>query len=282
MIKITGRSLEAILDRRVVWNKTVLYEGFQNGVKRLLTENAINPEIPARQIPNLVFRDSTDPVITSLGVDTQFYGENLYDAIKMLCEDNDVGFKITLENGQMIFQLYYGVYRTEDQTAVPLVEFSGRLDNLTGSNYAFSMVNLKNTAKVVDKLEKVTEDEPDPVVTDVTIDNLATGLARRELFFNSTGLSRTYEDGTEMSPEDYLSQLQMQGFQELYDTVDIEAFDGELDASHEYVYGRDFFLGDVVQFENSYGMRAMVRVTEVIHTHDSTGEKIIPSFVTVI
>ena len=280
-LKVTGRSLESLLDRRVVWNKTVLTGNFQNGIKRLLNENAINPTNPARQIPGLVFRDSVDPAITALEINTQFYGEGLYDAILTLCTEQQLGFRIVLEGTQMIFELYDGVDRSDSQTVRPMIEFSGRMDNLTGSNYAFSMAGFKNTAKVVDKMETVVDDEDPPVVTEVTIDDTATGLNRREVFYNTSGISKTYEDGTDIPANVYLAQLQQQGLEGLYATTNFEVFDGELDATHEYVYGRDFLLGDIVQFENAYNMRSTVRVVEVIRSQEISGERIIPSFSTV-
>ena len=42
-ITITGRSLESILDRRIVWNKTSLSGSFQDGIEKLLNENVISP-----------------------------------------------------------------------------------------------------------------------------------------------------------------------------------------------------------------------------------------------
>ena len=44
-IKITGRSLESILKRRVVWGHKALNGNFQNGIKTLLEEAIINPSI---------------------------------------------------------------------------------------------------------------------------------------------------------------------------------------------------------------------------------------------
>ena len=43
MVTITGRSLESILDRRIVWGVKNLNGGFQEGIKTLITENIINP-----------------------------------------------------------------------------------------------------------------------------------------------------------------------------------------------------------------------------------------------
>ena len=35
---VTGRSLESILERRIIWKQTILSGNFQNGIKKLLDE----------------------------------------------------------------------------------------------------------------------------------------------------------------------------------------------------------------------------------------------------
>ena len=41
---VTGRSLESILERRIIWKQTILSGNFQNGIKKLLDENIIYEE----------------------------------------------------------------------------------------------------------------------------------------------------------------------------------------------------------------------------------------------
>ena len=131
---ITGRDLTSILDRRIVWQQTQCNGDFQNQIKKLLNENVISPTDSARRIPNLIFQASTDPKITSLTVDTQFTGDNIFESIKKLCKHERVGFKITLNsNKQMVFKLYMGVDRTFNQTENTAIEFSPRFDNLFNS-----------------------------------------------------------------------------------------------------------------------------------------------------
>lgn len=42
-VTVTGRSLESILDRRIVWGQKLLSGNLQNGIKTLLNENIISP-----------------------------------------------------------------------------------------------------------------------------------------------------------------------------------------------------------------------------------------------
>lgn len=49
---VTGRSLESILERRIIWKQTILSGNFQNGIKKLLDENIINPSDASRKVEN--------------------------------------------------------------------------------------------------------------------------------------------------------------------------------------------------------------------------------------
>ena len=105
-IKITGRSLESILDRRIVWAQTDISGNLQNGIKRLLNENIINPTIADRRIPNFIFEDSDDPEVTKLTMENQYTGDNLLDIIQTLCETKGlIGIIINKLNTYVVLQL---------------------------------------------------------------------------------------------------------------------------------------------------------------------------------
>ena len=53
-VTVTGRSLESILDRRIVWGQKLLSGNLQNGIKTLLNENVISPSDSNRKIPNFI------------------------------------------------------------------------------------------------------------------------------------------------------------------------------------------------------------------------------------
>ena len=55
---VTGRSLESILERRIIWKQTILSGNFQNGIKKLLDENIINPSDASRKVEGLIFEAS--------------------------------------------------------------------------------------------------------------------------------------------------------------------------------------------------------------------------------
>jgi hypothetical protein len=83
-ITVTGRSLESILDRRIVWGQRTVAGNFQNAIRDLLNDSIISPSDSDRKIDNFIFEETADEYITQLTIDAQFTGDNLYDVIKAL------------------------------------------------------------------------------------------------------------------------------------------------------------------------------------------------------
>lgn len=176
---VTGRSLESILERRIIWKQTILSGNFQNGIKKLLDENIINPSDASRKVERLIFEASTDPAITGLTVDAQFTGDNLYDAIKKLCDSKNIGFRIKLsDDNKFVFKLYAGADRSYDQFTNPYVIFSPKFENVINTNYLESKKTLKTVTLVAGEGEGA-----DRKTTTVACSSGAgTGLNRRELY----------------------------------------------------------------------------------------------------
>lgn len=269
-IKIVGNSLESILKRRIVWVQTTINGNLQDGVKKLLDDAFINPSIPERKIDNFVFKYSTDPAITELKIIAQFTGDEVYEAIKSMCDPYDVGFKITLnDKNQFEFELYKGVDRSYNQMTNPYVIFSPNFDNIVDSNYLESSANYKNVTLIggegegTDRIFAVTGE--------------GSGLDRRELFTDARDLST--KNGKEtISESEYQSQLIERGKSKLAENKKELSFDGQVEAIEPFAYGKDFFMGDVVQLENEYGFGVTARVTEFIRSYSASGIKCYPTF----
>ena len=272
--KVTGRSLESILNRRIIWKQTTLSGGFQNGIKRLLMENIISPEDPDRKIPNFIFEESSDLSILNLSVDAQFWGGFLYDAIQGLCEANGIGFKITLsDNNEFVFKLYSGVDRSYTQNINPIVSFSTSLDNLQNTNYFHSKANHRTISLVAGEGEGA--DKISIQVALPEIDN--TGLNRRELFTDASDVSRNTDEGL-LDIDRYATLLAQKGIIDLLNNQQVSSFDGTVIPTINYVYGKDFFMGDIVQMENEYKLKGRTRVVELIISEDLSGRNKYPTF----
>ena len=72
---VTGRSLESILERRIIWGQRIFTGNLQNGIQTMLNECIISPSIEDRKIANFVFVASADSKITDLKIDHQYTGD---------------------------------------------------------------------------------------------------------------------------------------------------------------------------------------------------------------
>lgn len=171
---VTGRSLESILERRIIWGQRIFNGNLQNGIQTMLNECIISPSIADRKISNFVFVPSTDPKITSLKIDNQYTGDCLYDVVKGLCEENNIGFKIVLtDENKFAFSLYAGVDRSYEQTENPYVVFSPNFENIINSNYYSSRASFRNVTLIAGEGEGASRR--------TVIVGSASGLDRREL-----------------------------------------------------------------------------------------------------
>lgn len=294
-LTVTGRSLESLLERRIIWGYRQCHGDLQKSIRNLLNQNAISPSNSDRKIPNLVFRETTDTRITTLTIETQYFGDNLYEAIYGICEEKKIGFRILPDftNKQMIFELYAGEDRAYGQTKNPYVIFSPSFDNFLSSNYIESKKALKNATLIGGSGEGSSR-----TTTEVTGENYGTGLDRREVFTDDSGASDdvdTYdiEHNEDLGEEEktaiiaamqqqatanMIAEMQQKGKEELAKTSITQSFEGEVEARIQFIYKRDFTIGDLVQIQNEYGQSGKARVSEIVFSEDTTGESMTPTF----
>lgn len=269
-IIVTGRSLESILERRIVWGQRVLTGNLQVAIQTLLNESIISPVIADRKIDNFIFEPSSDPKVTNLKIDTQFTGDNLYVVVKNLCQLNDLGFKIVLnEHNQFVFSLYAGVDRSYEQTENPYVIFSPDFENIIDSNYFTSKANFKNITLVAGEGEGVSRK--------TTTVGSGVGLNRRELFTDARDISSNVDGGT-LTDEEYTEKLKARGNKKLFEHTAITALEGEVETTRSFKYGEDFFIGDIVQIANEYGHEGRAYISEIIISQSEDGVSTYPTF----
>lgn len=274
-LTVSGRSLESILDRRIIWKRKRLSGNLQNGIETLLNECIISPSISRRQIDNFIFTASTDTRITSLTVSAEYTGDNLYDVISELCEKYGLGFKITLNaDSQFVFKLYIGDDRSYSQSDNPYVVFSPTFENIINSNYLESKASLKNLTLI--------GGEGEGSARIYTTTGSAKGLDRRELFTDARDISSDTDDGGTLKDWEYKRLLKQRGKEKLAENIAITSFEGEAETSIMFQYGIDFFMGDIVQIANEYGHEMDARITEVVNSTDDSGHTVYPTFEAVI
>lgn len=269
-LTISGRSLESLLDRRIIWNQTVVTGNLQNAVKSIINDNIISPSISDRKIDGFIYTDTTDEYITGLEIDAQYTGDIIYDVIVSLCEDNEMGFQVILNDDlEFEMKLYRGEDRSYDQTNNPYVVFSPKFENIANSNYLDSYKTLKNVTLVAGEGEGASR----KTLSVGTV----TGIERREIYTDARDISSDTEEGT-LTPTEYNNQLEQRGKEKLAENKATKSFEGKMETSQMFKYGEDFFLGDIVQIANEYGIEGKARVTEIIYSQSKTGIEIYPTF----
>lgn len=283
---VSGRSLESLLFRRIVWDQTILNKDtleadaayVQDAVKKLLMDNAISPTDTNRELP-LIFGVSEDPDITDLTFDSaQFTGNTLYDAVKQFADAFDIGFKIELDEGDMIFSLYAGKDRSFNQSDRPFVVYSDDFDNIISSNFKNNTTNYSNVALVAGEGEGSERKK----IKYYSGDTEPSGMSRYELFVDARDVSSTVDDGeggsTQLTDEEYEQQLETRGSSKLAEVEDDWSFDAQIDTINSYQYGTDYELGDILQLIGILSIQGQIRITEFIRCMDTSGYSAYPQF----
>lgn len=262
---ITGYCLKSILNRRIIPNQTVLNGEVVSCIQQLINENIINPENNSRKVNNFILGNNT--IINTYTMKQQITGKNLGEAITDICTTYGYGYDVHIKDGNFVFTIYEGADRSYDQVVNPYVVISSQYDNLLSSDYKVNTDNFANVAVVAGEGEGTARKK-------VTIGD-ASGLSRYEIWVDSRNTSTN--DG-EISDEEYTELLIQEGEEKLSELQLTTSFSGEIDSTINYVFNQDYFLGDIVQVENDYGIRAKTRIIEIIESEDDTGSSIIPTF----
>ena len=293
---VTGRSLESILDRRVATNAATMSGNIQNIIFAILRNEVINSG-SIRAFPGFKLKASTDSRITGITIsELNVRGENVYDIICRLCQTYKLGWRILPSGaGGFEFELYMGADRSYNQNKNPYVVFSPSFENLLNSNYIKSFKSYKNAIYAVGTYQKevivknkykddngewVVEEQTTYEEAEVTTwgyseSNTPSGLTRREMFVDNGGVN----DGEQGGSADTWNAINHQkAITELSEHQTTTAFEGELEATRQYVYGEDFTIGDIVQVENEFGITGTVYISEIVFSQDANGITITPTF----
>lgn len=265
---VTGRCLKSIVARRIVWQQTTLYGKVEIALRQILTENAINPTNSLRKITKLKLGEIKGFTET---LEKQVTGDNVAIFIEEVCTAYGLGWDIYIKGNYFIFELYKGTDRSYNQSENPFVVFSSDFDNLLTTDYQFDKTNYKNVALVAGEGEGL---DRRTVIVGNTSD-----LDRYEVYVDSRNSSSN--DGS-ITDTEYNQILTEEGHEALEsDEYSItENIEGEIETSSNYQINKDYFLGDIVEVINEYGIETTPRIVEIIESEDENGSSTIPTFST--
>lgn len=278
MLKISGRSLEALLAERTARNtfasltttpKWVL-TGTPGNIARQIFDEILrnNSNFPDDELPFLVagslfppgsIEEPDDVITIELGLGT------VYQAIQEICNAYSLGFRIVrnFDQSELYFDIYSGNDRTTLQTSLAPVVFAPNLDNLTNISEITSTANYRNVAYVF-------HPNGTQIVTADGVSVEVEGFERRVLTVDASDID--LPAGTALN-----NALAQRGRDELAKNRPIQAFDGELPINSPYRYEIDYQLGDLLEMRNLDGVTNQMRVTEQIFVSDEQGERKYPT-----
>lgn len=285
---VKGRSLECLLERRIVWEQTQINQNIQDAIWGLVDAAMINPQgtvwPPYRKVNNMLWTYSNDPLVTTPIVKGQYLQNDLYEVVTGLCKEVSVGIKIILDASNYFeVSVYAGKDRSYAQSTNPYVVFSPTFENLLNSDYLHSIRYFKTLSLI---LGHITDDGQFFRATKgITVPNWTTftGIYHRELGVDATHIPRyLVGTSTQISDSVFTDQIREYGFQKLLENGIVSQFDGQADTTNSYKYRTDFFLGDIIQVENEYGLTGRSRITEVTISENLSGRAIYPTFEKII
>lgn len=286
MIVAAGRFVKSILDRRIIYNlsgtsntATILRGNVEVNIRNLITSNAIAcPFDSSRNISRLELG-------ALAGISAVIVDENGNTAQKQVSCDNLLPYTdgvlkeyglasllvLNAEAKKLQYVVYSGVDRSIDNASgnMPIV-FSQEFDNLTSSNYSLDTTPEKNTALIGGEGEGAAR----------FYSLLSSGkadLQRREIFIDASSINKTYKDESDeektYTDAEYNTLLKAKGKQDLATLIETESFAGVIDiVNGNYIYNRDFYLGDIVTVEDKIlNKYANVRICEITEIQDENG-----------
>lgn len=289
MIVAAGRFAKSILDRRLIFklsghsvSPTFLSGNVESAARSLVADNAISCAFDTgRNMPELVLGASagiTKKIIDNDGysADKQVTYKELLSYSDGLLEEYELGAYCMLDNNlKLAYTVFEGADRSVDNTAgnQPVV-FSQDFDNLLSSEYQYDNTKLKNAALIGG------EGEGEARFCSIVKDSAVTGLKRREVWIDSSSITKKYNDesGTEQTftDDEYDKQLKTDGMQKLAELAITETFEGEIDITNgSFSYGTDFALGDKVTVQDTgIGLYINARILEITEVQDDNGYSI--------
>ena len=238
-------------------------------VRAMVNANCVNPTDAKRATPIVL---STNPSYIPAGdtetTTTQVTGDDLQVKIEAMLDAKEMGYDIvpiltaTAISG-LEFRVIMGADRTIGNTSGnDAVVFSKDLKNVLKSSYELNQNDYKNVAYVAGEGEGT-----ERILLEVGATE-ATGFDRWELYVDARDIqSESIDDeGQEiiMTAEEYIEALTTRGNEKLSECPQGESYEASISQITQFVYGEDYFLGDLVSIKDpNIGLELSARVTKI-------------------
>lgn len=275
---VKGPSLEEIMDDRIALGaltdlttnpKWTITDTPTNVARKIFHDICIAGTIAVEDIIPFVIEASIFPADTipepTATATLEFEPQSVYEAISNIAQVYDFGFRLVrnFDTSQLYFDVYMGSDRTTSQSTLPAVIFAPNLDNLKNTTEFTTTDKYKNVAIVISPVGH-------RVVYPDLVDPSVAGFERHVLVVKA-------DDIDDPTPSIANALMDQRGKEALAKARTFSGFDGELSQESQYVYGRDYNLGDLVELRNTDGATSNMQVIEQIFVSDRDGERRYPT-----
>ena len=194
--------------------------------------------------------------------------KNVLEYIIKMAKYAEIGFRVVpdFKKKTMTFETYKGIDRTQAQGKNPRVIFSESYDNLNQAKHNYSDATMKTKVIVGGAGEGANR-------VYVTVGG-GTGFDLREVFLDAKDINKD-----ELTEKEYLEALRSRGQEYLKENKIFENFEAEAEADVNFIYGKDYDLGDVVTVKKKkWNTTQNLRITELCEVYEYGGMYVVPTF----
>lgn len=257
---ITGRFLSVFLEDAAI---TSIYNfdcTIEDAMRRLVSEqySRVHRTLPMELSPAGGFPAT---------IKAQVSLKNLLTVLQAMAKAGGLGFRVYADPAAQIllFEVYEGVDRTENQEENERVTFSNAYFNIDRPHYQENEANYKNYAIVCGAGEGMDR-------TIVEVDR-ANGEDRRELLVDARDLSQG-----EQTAAQYQAVLYQRGVEKLDEHNRIQSFEAGIKSNSQFKYMVDWNLGDIVTGrQTEWGVSMDQRVKEVEEVYENDAMTVTPT-----
>jgi hypothetical protein len=193
----------------------------------------------------------------------------IYDGIQKLAEEQHLGFKLYLDSASSFsyilkFATYRGLDRTSNQDVRRVIRMTPDMDSLLNSKEFVSLNNYKNVVYVTYKNK-------------VSVHYFG---STEPMGFNRRVIRVDAPDRKVAADKEAAFRNQV-AWNTLLQHRQAWAVDGQVQTVSLQKFGRDYYLGDVIELEGSDGVLSIAQVTEHIRAQDQYGYKEYPTLTSI-
>lgn len=259
-ITAKGRFLSSYMSRRLIRPTYNIQNGLvETAMREILSNAAPLPLVQLGEVKGYTER-----------VSFQATYKNLMDYESKLARYANIGYRFrpNFSDKTITFELYKGLDRTFEQFERSRVVFSESYSNLLSAKYTLNDQLFKTVCYVGGQGEGAARTYA------IAGDDSLTGLERREVYLNASDIQKD-----SLTDAQYIAALKQRGNNELQADAIAESVECVTDANSNFVYGRDYDLGDIVAIrKEEWDLLINLRITELTEIYEYGAMKVSPVF----